>query len=209
MTKAINAGTIVILIPWELIMKRVLVLLAEGFEEVEAITPIDYLRRAGITVTIAAIGDVLTVKGSHGVQISADTCLKSLLGEGHSAWDGVVVPGGLPGTDNIAASKTAGDFLIAMGTAGKLVSAICAAPARVLFPLGLLAGKKFTCYPGEEKKVLSAGSNVEWKEERVVVDGNLITSRGPGTAGEFACAIIERLLGDGEGKKVSGMVLLV
>ena len=189
-------------------MKKVLVLLAEGFEEVEAITPIDYLRRAGISVTIVAIGSDLTVKGSHGVQVHADTCLKSLLNEGPFAWDGVIVPGGLPGTDNIAASKEAGDFLKKMGAAGKMVSAICAAPARVLAPLGLLDGKKFTCYPTEEQKVLSAGIKAEWKQDRVVTDGNLITSRGPGTAGEFACAIIDKLLGDGEGQKISGMVLL-
>jgi len=189
-------------------MKKVLVLLAEGFEEVEAITPIDYLRRAGITVTIAALGDNLAVKGSHDVQINACTYLKSLLGKGDFSWDGVIVPGGLPGADNIAVSKETHDFLAAMGTAGKLIAAICAAPARVLGPFGLLDGKKFTCYPGEESKVLSAGIKAEWRQERVVVDGNLITSRGPGTAGEFACAIIEKLLGDGEGKKIAGMVLL-
>jgi 4-methyl-5(b-hydroxyethyl)-thiazole monophosphate biosynthesis len=201
---------------WRLVMqtdsqKKVLVLLAEGFEEVEAITPVDYLRRAGILVTTAAIGTDLTVKGSRGLLVNADTCLRSLLEGGKlepSTWDGVVVPGGLPGSDNIAASKEAGDFIKKMGAAGKIVSAICAAPARVLSPLGLLAAKKFTCYPGEEEKVLSTVSDAEWKQDRVVVDGNLVTSRGPGTAGEFACAIIEELLGEGEGKKISDMVLL-
>jgi 4-methyl-5(b-hydroxyethyl)-thiazole monophosphate biosynthesis len=185
-----------------------LVLLAEGFEEVEAITPIDYLRRVGIAVTTAAIGDTLTVKGSHGLQVSADTKLKSVLGDGPSVWDAVLVPGGLPGTDNIAASKEVGDFLVSAGAAGIVICAICAAPARVLSPLGLLAAKKFTCYPGEEEKVLSVVSDAEWKQDRVVVDGNLVTSRGAGTAGEFACAIIEKLLGEGEGKKISDMVLL-
>jgi 4-methyl-5(b-hydroxyethyl)-thiazole monophosphate biosynthesis len=194
--------------------KKVIVLLAEGFEEVEAITPIDYLRRCGLAVTVAAIGNDLIVKGSHGIQLRADICLKTLLEEGNlasSAWDGVIVPGGLPGTDNLAASKETGDFLAEMGTAGKLICAICAAPARVLAPLGLLKGKKFTCYPGEEAKVLSQPSTspgAVWKEERVVVDTNIITSRAPGTAGEFACAVIEKLLGEGEGKKISGMVLL-
>jgi len=188
-------------------VKKVLILLAGGFEEVEAITPIDYLRRAGIAVTVAAIENDLAVKGSHGIELRAETCLKDLLKDGPSGWDGVIVPGGLPGTDNIAASKEVGDFLMAMGKAGKLISAICAAPARVLYPLGFLEGKKFTCYPGEQEKVLSTSSKLEWKQDRVVVDGNLITSRGPGTAGEFACAIIDKLLGDGEGKKISGMVL--
>ena len=191
--------------------KKVLIFLAEGFEEVEAITPVDYLRRSGIAVTIASIGKVTLVKGSHGLPVTADVSLENLLQEGSlnpTAWDGVVVPGGLPGTDNIAASKETGVFLKEMAASGKTVCAICAAPARVLAPLGLLAGKKFTCYPGEEAKALSADSTAEWKQDRVVVDGNIITSRGPGTAGEFACVIIDRLLGDGEGKKISSMVLL-
>jgi 4-methyl-5(b-hydroxyethyl)-thiazole monophosphate biosynthesis len=94
-----------------------------------------------------------------------------------------------------------------MAARGKLVCAICASPARVLSPLGLLAGKKCTCYPGEEKNAASS-ANAEWKQDRVVIDGNLVTSRGPGTAGEFACAIIEKLAGEGEGKKISNAVLL-
>jgi 4-methyl-5(b-hydroxyethyl)-thiazole monophosphate biosynthesis len=188
--------------------KKVIVLLAEGFEEVEAITPIDYLRRAGFSVTIAAIGKDLTVKGSHDIKVAADASLVSLLKEGGlvpSAWEGVILPGGLPGANNLAASKETETFLKEMAAEGKLICAICASPARVLFPLGLLAGKKCTCYPGEEK---NASAGAEWKQDRVVVDGNLITSRGPGTAGEFACAIIEKLLGKGEEKKISGAVLL-
>ena len=180
--------------------KRVLVILGEGFEEVEAITPVDYMRRAGISVTTASLGDKLDVNGAHGIQIRADAGLESALKED---WDAVVVPGGLPGTDNIAASKEAGMFIQKMGMTGKLVAAICAAPARVLYPLGLLEGKKYTCFPGEEGKVLS--SKAEWKQERVVVDGNLITSRAAGTAGEFACAIIKSLMGE---EKISEKVLL-
>ena len=192
--------------------KSVLVFLAEGFEEVEAVTPIDYLRRAGIEVTVAALGKDLTVRGARGIQVIADAALDDLAGDGKlkpSSWDGVVVPGGLPGADNLAASKQAGDFLKGMAKAGKLVAAICASPARVLAPLGLLAGKKFTCYPGEEKNIspsLLAGA--EWKEDRVIVDGNLITSRGAGTAGEFAAAIIGELLGPEEAKKLMDKVLL-
>jgi protein deglycase len=193
--------------------KKVLVLLAEGFEEVEAITPIDYLRRSGIEVTAAAIGKSLTVKGSHGIQIMADALLDSLLAEGKllpSAWDGVVIPGGLPGSDNLAASKETGVLVTEMAAQGRLICAICAAPARVLSPLGLLKGKKFTCFPGEEEKVTSASSasyGAQWKEDRVVVDGSFITSRGAGTAGEFACAIIEKLTGEGE--KIAERVLLL
>jgi len=192
---------------------NVLVLLAEGFEEVEAITPIDYLRRCGIEVTVTAVGKSLVVKGSHGIRITADALLESLLAEGKllpSAWDGVVVPGGLPGADNLAASKETGVFIKEMAAGGKLICAICAAPARVLSPLGLLKGRNFTCFPGEEEKVISPSSasfGAQWKEDRVVVDGSLITSRGAGTAGEFACAIVEKLTGEGE--KLAGRVLLL
>jgi protein deglycase len=193
--------------------KKVLVFLAEGFEEVEAITPIDYLRRSGIEVTAASVGESLAVKGSHGIQIMADALLKSLLEGGKllpSVWDGVVVPGGLPGADNLAASKETGAFIKEMADQGKLICAICAAPARVLSPLGLLKGRNFTCFPGEEEKVISPSSasyGARWKEDRVVVDGSFITSRGAGTAGEFACAIVEKLTGEGE--KLADRVLLL
>ena len=194
--------------------KKVLVFLAEGFEEVEAITPIDYLRRAGIDVTSAAIGVSIAVTGSHGIKISADSILSQLKGDGlldASAWDAVIVPGGLPGADNIAASNEACSFLLEMSKAGKFICAICAAPARVLAPLNLLKGRIFTCFPGEEAKVLAPGSNntgAVWKEDRVIVDRNIVTSRGAGTAGEFSSAIIDQLLGEGEGKKIADRVLL-
>jgi len=199
--------------------KKVVVLLADGFEEVEALTPIDYLRRVGIEVTSAAVGSFsrgsspLFVRGSHDIQVAVDTSLETLAAEKKldpSAWDGVVIPGGLPGADNLAASAETGAFLKSMAGAGKLVCAICASPARVLAPLGLLAGKKFTCYPGEEAKVLSgsASPGAEWKQDRVVVDGNIITSRGPGTAGEFACAIVAKLVSPADAEKLAERLLL-
>ena len=201
------------------VQKKVLVLLAEGFEEVEAVTPIDYLRRVGVEVTTAAVGvkdagSGLAVRGARGIGVNADVSLEALLKEGKlsaAAWDGVVVPGGGPGADNLAASVETGAFLKEMAGAGKCVCAICASPARVLSPLGLLAGKNFTCYPGEETRVMSPSSaspGAKWKQDRVVVDGFLITSRGAGTAGEFACAIIENLVGKGEGEKLAEKVLL-
>jgi len=199
--------------------KKVIIFLAEGFEEVEAITPIDYLRRAGIEVKIAAIGlsareKSPVVKGSHGIPIVADITLEKLHEEKKldpAAWDGVMVPGGLPGADNLAASGELGVFLKAMAASQKWVCAICAAPARVLSPLGILAGKNFTCFPGEEEKVIAAGSasaGAKWKQDRVVTDGNIITSRGAGTAGEFACAIIAKLTSEAEAKKLAERVLL-
>jgi 4-methyl-5(b-hydroxyethyl)-thiazole monophosphate biosynthesis len=194
--------------------RKVLVLLAEGFEEVETVTPIDYLRRAGIEVTVTAIGDSLTVKGSRGVSFVADktfadfTVQSAVLSA--DVWDAVVIPGGLNGANNLAACKKTGALLKAMSNAGKYVCAICASPALVLAPLGLLAGKKYTCYPGMEEKVsASAAPGSKWCEDRVVVDGNIITSRAAGTTGEFAAAIISKLLDDAAARKVTDSVLLL
>ncbi|MDR2731234.1 MAG: DJ-1/PfpI family protein [Treponema sp.] len=181
--------------------KKALVLLAEGFEEVEAITPVDYLRRAGIEVTIAAVGLNIMVKGARGISILADTSLSE---PRSNSWDAVVIPGGMPGAANIAASKEAGVFIKEMAAGGKMVCAICASPAVVLTPLGLLAGKQFTCYPGMEAKV----NNGIWLHEQVVRDGNIITSRGAGTAGTFAIAIISAMLDEAAGKKIAEAVLL-
>ena len=187
--------------------KKAVVLLAEGFEEVEAVTPIDYLRRAGVEVTIAAIGESLSVKGARGITVNADITLAELSKQGKakaSCWDAVVVPGGMPGATNLAASKETGTLLLEMAGAGKLVCAICASPAVVLAPLGLIAGKNFTCYPGMEKNVTDG----KWLEKPAVVDGNIITSRGAGVAGHFAVAIIGELLGEAEAKKTAQAVLL-
>ena len=185
--------------------KKAIVLLAEGFEEVEALTPIDYLRRAGIEVTAAAAAGDRSVRGARGVSVTADAILKDLIGKGGAvSWDAVILPGGMPGASNLAASGETGALLKEMAAAGKVVAAICASPAVVLAPLGLLAGRNFTCFPGMEKQV----SGAKWSGDLVVTDGNLITSRGPGTAGEFAVTIIGKLLSPAEGKKVADAVLL-
>jgi 4-methyl-5(b-hydroxyethyl)-thiazole monophosphate biosynthesis len=183
--------------------KKALVFLAEGFEEVEAVTPIDYLRRAGVDVTVAAVGKGEIVAGSHGIRLKADAALGDVAKEAAS-WDAVILPGGMPGAANLAASKEAGAFLKEMAAAGKLVCAICAAPALVLFPLGLLSGKNFTCFPGMESQVTGA----EWAGGKVVVDNNIITSRGAGTAGNFAVAIIGKLVSEEAGEKIAASVLL-
>ncbi|MDR0456960.1 MAG: DJ-1/PfpI family protein [Treponema sp.] len=189
-------------------MKNAIVLLAEGFEEVEAVTPIDYLRRAGITVTIAAVGAIgggdLSVKGARGITVNADAVLQDLIKRQAASYDAVIIPGGMPGAANIAASPEAGALIKEMAAAGKLVCAICASPAVVLAPLGILSGKKFTCYPGMEEKVLDG----KWTDERVAIDGNIVTSRSAGTAGEFAVAIITQLLSQAEGDKIAQTVLL-
>jgi 4-methyl-5(b-hydroxyethyl)-thiazole monophosphate biosynthesis len=187
--------------------KKALVFLAEGFEEVEAVTPVDYLRRAGIEVTTVSIGQTAQVTGSRGIPMLADMLLDTLEKQGGTSpafWDAVILPGGGRGADNLAASRAVRDFVTAMAKAGKLVCAICAAPAVVLAPLGLLEGRDFTCFPGMEERV----SGASWKEGRVVLDGNLVTGQAAGAAGEFAVAVIGKLLGPAAGETVAKSVLL-
>lgn len=177
-------------------MKKVLVVIAEGFEEIEAVTPVDVLRRAGFDVTVAAAGSSKSVKGSHGIRLEADVLLKDV----KEIPDAVVLHGGIPGAKNLAASKELSALLSTMKTQGRLIGAICAAPALVLAPAGLLEGKKATCYPGYEKE-LAAGKAV-FSDSRVVVDGRVITSRGPGTALEFSLEIVKQL---GESPKAESL----
>jgi len=166
--------------------KKVLVILADGFEEIEAITPIDVLRRAGLEVTLAGLSGT-TVSGAHGVKFQADVTLDDYKG----LPDLVVLPGGLPGAKNLGESKKVAEIVKRMNSLKKLIGAICAAPALALAPAGILDGKKATCYPGFEKNF---PPSVSFSEERVVVDGNIITSRGPGSALEFALELVEQLV---------------
>ena len=189
--------------------KKVIVLLAEGFEEVEAVTHIDYLRRAGLELVTAAVGTSRTVQGSHGIKIEADTLLDGLEKEKQTAafWDAALIPGGMPGASNLASSVETSALLREMAAAGKIVAAICASPAVVLAPLGLLKNKNYTCYPGMEAEVDPA-FGTKWSEEKVVVDGNIITSRGAGTAAAFAMALIGALQSPEEAEKIARKVLL-
>jgi 4-methyl-5(b-hydroxyethyl)-thiazole monophosphate biosynthesis len=188
-------------------VKKAIVFLAEGFEEVEAVTPIDYLRRAGLEVAVVSAGEGEMVTGSHGIPVKADAAFGDLARQGRAvpaSWDAVVLPGGLPGAANLAASAEIGSFIREMAAAGKLVCAICASPALVLAPLGVLEGRKFTCYPGMEKTV----SGAVWSGDRVVVDDTIITSRGAGTAGDFAEAVIGKLVCEEAAEKLAKSVLL-
>jgi protein deglycase len=181
-------------------MKTACILMADGFEEVETITPIDYLRRAGIDVKILGVTGK-TVSGSHGIKVESDFGTEGFAKD----YDCVVVPGGGRGAGNIAASPSAVYLIKRHFGAGKLVAAICAAPAIVLHgACGILQGRRFTCFPGLEAKV----SGAAFSEERVVVDGNLITSRAAGTSGEFAAAIVSALLGADAAKDLAEDVLL-
>ncbi|MCL2441180.1 MAG: DJ-1/PfpI family protein [Treponema sp.] len=184
--------------------KKALVLLADGFEDVEAITPIDYLCRAGIEVTTASISGSLTVTSRWGkIKLIADTTLADL-GVQADNWDAVIIPGGLPGAENLAASRETGELLKNMAISGKFICAICASPVIVLAPLGLISGKKYTCYPGFEEKC-SLGTHFP---DRVVIDGSIITSKSAGTAGEWAISIIKALVDETESEKIAKTILI-
>ncbi|MBN1871098.1 MAG: DJ-1/PfpI family protein [Candidatus Omnitrophica bacterium] len=172
--------------------KRVLIILAEGFEEIEAVTSIDIMRRAGLDVTIAGLGKEL-ILGSRGLSVKADMPLDSYKGTP----DAVVLPGGLKGVQNLAASDKVKDIIESVHKTGNIIAAICAAPAYVLAPMGLLNGKSATCYPSESDKVKDIA---KYKDQNVVVDGNIITSKGPGTAFDFALKVVE-VLRDGTVKE--------
>ena len=173
-------------------------LLADGFEEVEAITPADFLRRAGVDVGLVGIGGGV-ITGGHGIAVKADIRIEEIL----EIPEGVVVPGGMPGAENVAASEKALELIRDAFGAGKLVAAICAAPAVVLQKAGVLAGRTATCYPGFEHRFRGCA----FSEDRVVVDGNLVTSRGPGTAAEFAVKLVEILTGADAAADIYGKTL--
>ena len=179
-------------------MKRICIPLADGFVEIEAVTLIDVLRRAGNAVSTAALtgGDV---RGAHGVVITADTSLDRALEED---WDLVVLPGGMPGSTNLRDDARVGELLTKVAAAGGSVGAICAAPI-ALGRFGLLQGKKATSYPGFADQMPGA----LYHEDRVVCDGAVLTSRGPGTAMEFALAIVEKLSGRKQAEELSGQLL--
>jgi 4-methyl-5(b-hydroxyethyl)-thiazole monophosphate biosynthesis len=162
---------------------KALVPLAEGFEELEAVTIIDVLRRAGVEVTVAALADN-PVEGSHALRISADAALDGVKDE---VFDAVVLPGG-PGAKRLREDARVLAVVRRVAREGRLVAAVCAAPT-VLEAAGVLAGKRATVYPGNTLP------SAEQVEARVVVDGQVITSRGPGTALEFALAVAAQLAG--------------
>lgn len=166
--------------------KRVLIPLAQGCEELEAVTIIDLLRRAEITVVTAGL-DKKPVTASRKTVLIPDTDLDTALTE---EYDMLVLPGGLPGADYLEKDRRIRDMLMKMANSEKFTAAICAAP-KVLASAGLLKGKKATAYPG----ILESDSDTEITGEAVVTAGKVITSRGPGTAMDFALTLIEQLLG--------------
>ncbi|MEO7558502.1 MAG: DJ-1 family glyoxalase III [Gammaproteobacteria bacterium] len=169
-------------------MANVLVPLAQGCEEIEAVTIIDILRRAGISVVSAGLDDQPIV-AARGTRLLADTTLDKAL---QQDFDMVVLPGGQPGTDNLNGDPRISELLKKMADSGKFTAAICAAPS-VLAKAGLLNGKQATAYPGVLEKMQL--QDVILKDQAVVRDGKVLTSRGPGTAMDFALELIDVLVG--------------
>ena len=185
---------------------KVYVFLAEGFEETEAIFPADIMRRAGLEVLLVACGGKLAVKGAHGIVVTCDALLDEVLSA--PLPDAVVLPGGMPGAVNLAENDAVRSLVLAMNDAGRVIAAICASPAVAFGSFGVLKDRNWTCYPGMEKEVSPQFAS-GWKEERVVVDGNLVTSRGPGTAGEFGFALVDKLLGSGASAQLKKGMLCI
>ena len=165
-------------------MKKVLVIVAPGFEEIETVTVVDILRRAGARVTLAGTEGGVT-EGSRGINLVADCHLKEV---DVDDFDMVVLPGGQPGTSNLQKDEKVKEILLKMDRGDKKIAAICAAPV-VLQAAGLLSNTSFTGHPS----VRDQFQGVPYSESRVVVDGNIITSQSPGTAMEFAMKLVEIL----------------
>ncbi len=165
-------------------MKKVLVILAPGFEEIETVTVVDILRRAGARVTLAGTDGGVT-EGSRGINLVADCHLKEV---NTDDFDMVVLPGGQPGTSNLQKDEKVKEILLKMDRDNKKIAAICAAPV-ILQSAGLLKNTSITSHPSVKDQF----EDVPYSESRVVVDGNYITSRSPGTAMEFAMKLVEIL----------------
>jgi 4-methyl-5(b-hydroxyethyl)-thiazole monophosphate biosynthesis len=191
--------------------KKVLVPVADGTEEIEAVTVIDVLRRAGAEVVVMSVEDGRNeVVCSRGVRLVADANVKELAGRGApSDWDLIAVPGGMPGAEHIADHVKFHAVLEKHFRAGKLMAAICAAPAICFEPKGFLEGYAATAHPNFVDEL--GGSLLEkniYKECRVVVDTQIVTSRGPGTSMEWALCLVEQLYGSQKAREVAAPMVV-
>jgi len=168
-------------------MSTAVIILADGFEEIEAVTQIDVLRRAGVDVTIAGLRGPLA-RGAHGIDIDTDLPLSELA----TSPDLVVLPGGMPGAKSLGESEQVLSLLRNQLTGGRLIGAICAAPAFAPVAAGVLDGRRATCYPSFERYF---DASTTFVEQDVVIDGTVVTSRGPGTALAFALTLVDQLVG--------------
>ncbi len=167
--------------------------LADGFEEIEAITPIDILRRGGVDVKTAGLTEG-SVRGAHGITVGADICIDDIIADDA---DMLILPGGMPGTANLKDSQKLAQLLVQAAEKNVYIAAICAAPS-VLGRLGLLKGRRAVCFPGYEQELF--GAIIE--DTPVVADKNFITSRAAGTAAEFAFTLLGLLKGRQTAKSI-------
>lgn len=166
---------------------KVIVFIADGFEETEALCPVDVMRRAGIDVVLAGVEGEY-IKSSHGVIVKADVALDDV--DDSETFSAAFCPGGMPGSINLSQSWKVNKILVGTAQTG-IVAAICAAPAVVLAPLGLLKGRNATCFPGCE----SYAPDMVFSSQGVVVDGNIVTAKSAGWAFDLGLKLIELLLG--------------
>lgn len=176
----------------------VYVFLADGFEEIEALTPVDMLKRAEIDVTTVSINKTTTVIGAHGIKAIADRTTEEI---SPANIDMVILPGGLPGADNLRFDKTVNLFIDKAAEENKFICAICAAP-RILGEKGLLKNKKATCFPGFEKYLIGA----ECVDLGCIRDGNIITAKSMGKAIDFSVEIIAAIKGREVAEKIKNAI---
>lgn len=181
-------------------MKKVILFLAEGFEEVEALTVVDYLRRKDINVQTVSITKDEKVKGAHNITVLADRNIDEI--KDIDSYDAVIIPGGLPGATNLRDDEKVIDVVKKVSENGKLAAAICAGPI-VLERADIIRGKKVTSYPGFEEELMSG----VYIEQNVVRDGNVITARGPALAVDFAIEIMKYLLGEEKAEELKADIL--
>ena len=184
-------------------MAEIVMFIHDGFEEVEALTAVDVLRRAGVGVTICSMTGSMVLKGSHGIKVLADADYDDFEGPADvcGSFDGMVLPGGLPNAFTLRDDERIIRLVGLFDSEGKIVAAICAAPC-VLERAGILEGRKCTSYPDS-----LSSQNKTYVEDSVVTDGNIITSRGVGTALDFALEIVSKLCGEEKAKNVAAQIL--
>jgi 4-methyl-5(b-hydroxyethyl)-thiazole monophosphate biosynthesis len=185
--------------------KTALVPIADGSEEIEAVCIIDTLRRADVEVTVASVTGERQITASRKTKITADALIEDCVAE---TYDLIALPGGMPGAEHLRDSDALFDLVKAQRDAGRLYAAICASPAVAFLPHGLLEGRTATCFPTYRSRLEDA-EEVEAGDDRVVVDGNLVTSQGPGTAIEFALKLVELLFDDAEKAAGIGKRMLI
>lgn len=179
--------------------RKICVFLADGFEEIEGLTVVDLLRRAGVEVTTVSVSTSLTIHGAHGIDVQADEMFDDV---DYKEQDMVVLPGGMPGTLNLGAHQGVKTVLEQFYKEKKYIAAICAAPS-VLGGYGMLEGRKATSYPGFEEALKGA----EYVEDAVAVDDFMITSRGLGTAIDFSLALIEKLIDKQKAETIKNSII--